>query len=149
MKSLFNTAENREIIDRIERLSPASQAKWGTMDAAQMLFHVQQPLRVAFGELRLKLSVAGFFFDKIAKRKLSNNEPWGRGLPTDKHFIVVDRKNFADEKGNLLVLVLRFVDEGRGGIINDLHPFFGRLTTDEWDRLMWNHLDHHLRQFGV
>lgn len=29
------------------------------------------------------------------------------------------------------------------------HVFFGRLTGDEWGRLMHKHLDHHLRQFGV
>jgi len=27
--------------------------------------------------------------------------------------------------------------------------FFGPLTADEWDRLLWKHLDHHLRQFGT
>ena len=29
------------------------------------------------------------------------------------------------------------------------HPFFGPLTSAEWDRLQWKHLDHHLRQFGA
>jgi hypothetical protein len=29
------------------------------------------------------------------------------------------------------------------------HPFFGPMTQQEWETLMWKHLDHHLRQFGV
>ncbi|TPW11975.1 MAG: hypothetical protein FD129_1557, partial [bacterium] len=29
------------------------------------------------------------------------------------------------------------------------HPFFGNLNIDEWGRLSWKHLDHHLRQFGA
>ena len=29
------------------------------------------------------------------------------------------------------------------------HSFFGRLSGDEWGRLMYKHLDHHLRQFGL
>ncbi len=29
------------------------------------------------------------------------------------------------------------------------HPVFGRLSVDDWGRLSWKHLDHHLRQFGL
>lgn len=29
------------------------------------------------------------------------------------------------------------------------HPFFGEMTEDQWDVLLWKHLDHHLQQFGV
>ena len=36
-----------------------------------------------------------------------------------------------------------------GVVTQDPHPFFGRMTGEEWDRLLWKHLDHHLRQFGV
>ena len=28
-------------------------------------------------------------------------------------------------------------------------PVFGRLSRRGWGRLMWRHLDHHLRQFGL
>ena len=26
---------------------------------------------------------------------------------------------------------------------------WGKMTHEDWDKLMWRHLDHHLRQFGV
>ena len=29
------------------------------------------------------------------------------------------------------------------------HPGFGPLTPEEWGKLCWKHMDHHLRQFGV
>jgi len=29
------------------------------------------------------------------------------------------------------------------------HPIFGPLTTREWQRWGWLHVDHHLRQFGA
>jgi hypothetical protein len=29
------------------------------------------------------------------------------------------------------------------------HPMFGRMTTVQWQRWGWLHMDHHLRQFGV
>ena len=70
-------------------------------------------------------------------------------MPTDKNFVVTEQRNFEDEKERLISLVQRFTQSGRAGISKETHPFFGKLTVDEWDRLMWNHLDHHLRQFGA
>jgi hypothetical protein len=29
------------------------------------------------------------------------------------------------------------------------HAFVGRLTGEEWARMQFKHVDHHLRQFGV
>ncbi len=29
------------------------------------------------------------------------------------------------------------------------HPIFGKLNKKDWGRLIWKHLDHHLRQFNV
>ena len=46
-------------------------------------------------------------------------------------------------------LLKKFVEKGEAGISKEVHPFFGKLTTAEWDTLQWKHLDHHLRQFGA
>ncbi len=149
MKSLFNSAENKEMIKRINALNPESKRGWGTMNASQMLSHVQAPLMVAFGELTLKRSLAGYMFGRIAKWKLASDRQWKRGLPTDKNFVVSGQRNFDEEKGKLILLVQRFTESGPAAISKQAHPFFGNLTVDEWDKLMWNHLDHHLRQFGA
>jgi len=29
------------------------------------------------------------------------------------------------------------------------HPFWGKMTYKDWNKLMWKHIDHHLKQFGV
>ena len=55
--------------------------------------------------------------------------------------------DFQDERATLIDLVLRF--GSMGAVTPDPHPLFGSLTAEEWDRLMWKHLDHHLRQFGT
>ncbi len=149
MRSLFNIADNNEIIGRINGLTPDSRGGWGKMNVAQMLTHVQVPLKVAFGELRLKRSLAGILFGRIAKKKLSSDRQWQKSMPTDKNFIVAGNRNFSREKEDLLLLVRRFAELGPAGISHQAHPFFGNLTADDWDKLMWNHLDHHLRQFGA
>ena len=53
------------------------------------------------------------------------------------------------EKKILLSYIDRFLAIGPEVIANKKHPFFGELTFEEWDKLQWKHLDHHLRQFGA
>jgi hypothetical protein len=43
----------------------------------------------------------------------------------------------------------RFAAGGPGVCTTHPHFFFGRLTPMEWSVLMYQHLDHHLRQFQV
>jgi Protein of unknown function (DUF1569) len=149
MKSLFNRQHNDEIIERLNRLTPETKGVWGKMNVSQMLAHTQQPLRVAFGELKLKRSIVGILVGPFAKKKLSNEEQWRHNMPTDKNFIIGEERNFEGERQKLTALVRRFAELGPAGLSGETHPFFGKLTVDEWDRLMWNHLDHHLRQFGA
>lgn len=149
MKSLFNRQHNDEIIARLNVLSPEAKSEWGKMSVAQMLAHAQQPLRVVFGELKLKRSLMGILFGSIAKKKLSGEEHWQHDMPTDKNFIIGEERIFMEEKQKLTALVRRLAELGPAGISVDVHPFFGKLTVNEWDRLMWNHVDHHLRQFGA
>ena len=149
MKSIFDNSANEEIVGRIASLQPGARAVWGKMNAGQMLAHDQAPIRVAFGEKRPGRSFLGLLFGAVAKRKLSQDKAWDHGLPTNKSFVVADDRDFNTEKKKLSDLVSRFAREGRSVVKNDLHPFFGRLSIDEWDNLTWNHLDHHLRQFGA
>ncbi len=149
MKSLFNREHNDEIIERLNRLTPETKGAWGKMSVSQMLAHAQQPLKVAVGELKLRRSLMGILIGSMAKKKLAKEEPWERGLPTDRNFIIGEERNFEEEKKKLAALIRRFAELGPGGISGERHPFFGKLTVNEWDRLMWNHLDHHLRQFGA
>jgi hypothetical protein len=149
MKSLFNAPDNQELIDRINALTPASKPLWGKMHVAQMLAHAQQPLRVALGELKLKRGIAGFLFGKMAKRQLLAEGDMKRNLPTAKEFLVRTDLLFEEEKKKLIALIQRFYQSGPQGLTKDDHPFFGKLSVEEWDKLQFKHLDHHLRQFGV
>jgi hypothetical protein len=150
MNSLFNTSDNTAIIDRINRLSANSKVQWGKMSVGQMLAHAQRPLKVAFGELKLKRTFVGILFGNMAKKKLARGEePFSKNLPTDKNFVVTDQHDVDVEKKNLVGLVQKFAQLSPNGITKEPHPFFGVMTTQEWDTLMWKHLDHHLKQFGV
>jgi hypothetical protein len=112
MKSLFNISDNKDIIARINSLTPETKGGWGKMSVSQMLTHAQVPIRVAFGELRLKRTFVGYLFGRIAKKKLSGERQWQKNMPTDKNFVVTEQKNFEEEKGRLISLVQRFTLSG-------------------------------------
>lgn len=145
--SLYDTAGLATMLARLEGLQPDAIRQWGKMSVAQMLAHCQQPLRVALGELPLRRSLVGFLFGRIAKKKLLAPAPWSQGMPTAPEFRVHEPRDFAREKAALLALVQRFGQAGPAGLTRLPHPFFGPLSTDEWQALQWRHLDHHLRQF--
>lgn len=148
MKSLFNPADNAEMIQRISKLTPGSSPQWGKMQVSHMMAHCNAALQSAFGDVKLKRSILGMLVGPMAKKKLLGPKGFSRNLPTDKHFIIHDHRDFSEEKTKLTALVQRFVEKGTSALSSEPHPFFGNLTTEEWDALMWKHLDHHLAQFG-
>ena len=149
MKDLFDKAVAAEISTRIHQLTADAKPVWGKMNVSQMLSHIQVPLLGALGEIKLKRTLIGFLFGGIAKKQMVNEKPFKENLPTDPTFIRKGEHDFDLEKTKLLEGIDKFVAAGPTGISKEPHPFFGKLTPAEWSTLMWKHLDHHLRQFGV
>jgi hypothetical protein len=149
MKDLFDVQDNREIIERIDKLLPSAQAQWGKMHVAQMLAHAQAPLRCAFGEVKYKRSLLGMLVGRIALKQLTSGKPWKHSMPTNPEFVVANEREFEKEKKQLTALVQRFTQSGPSAITKEAHPFFGKMNPQEWSSLQWNHLNHHLTQFGV
>jgi hypothetical protein len=146
VKNLFEPAVKQEIISRINKLTPQSQAAWGKMDVAQMLAHCRMPMGVAEGTHQLPRTFIGRIFGPIAKKMLYNDKPFRRHLPTDKSFIMKGPKDFEKEKQGLIEMINKFNEQN---IVVETHPFFGKLTKEQWSKGMYKHLDHHLQQFGV
>lgn len=149
MQSLFHPEGNRQIVERIEKLTPITLSEWGVMTVSQMLEHCQQPIKISFGTLQLKPNLLSVLFGKMAKKKMANQKQFGRSLPTIKEFRIKHEPDFNQAKTTLIGMVQRFSDEGHDAIAVTKHPFFGEMTMEEWDILQWKHLDHHLRQFGA
>lgn len=149
MKSLYNENDSREIIERFNTLTPGSQRQWGAMTVSQMLAHCSEPFRHAFGEIKLKRTIPGILFGGFAKRMFMGDKQFKQGLPTDKKFIFKDEKNFEEERKKLIEAVLKFYQGKGNNLTKDPHPFFGKMSTEEWDMMFYKHLDHHLRQFGA
>lgn len=148
MHSLFEPTTATEIISRIQKLEPTSQAQWGKMNVAQMMAHCCAPLESYFSESKTKKSFIGVLFGKVVFRQLISDKPWKRSLPTARNYRITDTRNFEDERNKLVSIVNRFSSEGYT-ITSFTHPFFGKLSSQEYALFNYRHLDHHLQQFGV
>ena len=82
MNNLYNKEDNTNIIERIRKISTDSKAEWGKLDAAGMLFHLQEPIRVSLGELKLKQGFLGKLFGKMALKEVLSDKPFKKGVPT-------------------------------------------------------------------
>lgn len=149
MQNLFHQATAGEILERLEKLQPDSKAVWGKMNVSQMIAHCQAPLNVALGITSLKQSFMGLLFGRIAKKQLLKPEPFKKSLPTAPEFVIKTTPDFSIEKQNLKLLIERFAATDANTVSSRVHPFFGKMTGEEWGFLEWKHLDHHFRQFGV
>ncbi|MCC7173148.1 MAG: DUF1569 domain-containing protein [Planctomycetes bacterium] len=153
MEDLFDRAQNVAMLARLDRLTAATPAQWGKMNAGQMLAHCQVALEVALGKRALKKNLIGTIlsalFAKAAKKKLLQPAPFDKNLPTAPDFKITDARTFATEHAKLRALIETFAQAGPAGLAKGPHPFFGPLTSPEWSALQWKHLDHHFRQFGV
>ncbi|MFA6275115.1 MAG: DUF1569 domain-containing protein [Pedobacter sp.] len=147
MKSLFNTQEREEIIKRIQSINENSERQWGKMLPSQMLLHAQAPIKVSIGELKLHRNLIFMILGPIIKKKLMKEEPFEKNLPTHKSFVVNFDPNLEAEKQNLINLINKFNAQKDNLAIK--HPIFGKMSTQQWDVLLWKHTDHHLRQFGA
>jgi len=149
MPSIFNTSDNQDLISRIDKLAPNTAATWGKMNAAQMLSHCQAPMDVAFGDLKLKSNFLLLLVGRIYKKKILAAPGFKKNSPTAPDFLRNGECDFEKSKSELIQKINRFSEQGEKVIKMHKHPFFGNMTSEEWDILQWKHLDHHLKQFGV
>ena len=150
MKNFFESSDRRELLDRLDGLRPDAPRLWGKMDLAQMCAHCAIALEVAAGDVPKTQAFIGKVLAPFVKKKfLHGTEPLSKNSPTDPTFVVSDPRDFAKEKARLAAIVRRFGKAGLAAADGRVHSFFGKLTGNEWGVLMYKHLDHHLRQFGL
>lgn len=147
MSSIFEKSGNDEIISRINKLTPESKAVWGKMTVDQMFKHTNEAIKVAFSENDIKVNFLMKFLGKMLKKKVFNSE-FGKNSPTAKEFIFTNKYDFETSKNELIKNFSRFAS-GNQSIKLTQHPFWGKMNHEDWNKLMWKHLDHHLKQFGV
>ena len=149
MQSLFLPADCDALRLRFAALRPDSERGWGRMDPAQMLAHCAQGLEAAMTDRPVRQVFLGRLVAPFIRPLVLGAKPFRKNLPTSPRFLVADARNFDVELRRLAHLIDRYLQRGPEAAAKVPHVFFGRLRGEQWGRLMFKHLDHHLRQFGV
>ena len=149
MKSLFEDSVYNEVIQRLAKLKSETPRQWGKMDAKSMVKHCNLVLSASLGTAPRKRALMSYLFRKMAKKQYVYKSIYKKNGYTAPTFIVTSANELNSERTRLVQSIDQFRKAGETDYENRLHAFFGRLTAQEWGMLQYNHLNHHLTQFGV
>ncbi len=150
MKDIFNPQTINEFKTRIEKLNNNSQAKWGKMNVYQMVTHCIGNERMQLREQKLKRIFLGRIFGKLAlKSNIKDDANLKHNSTTHPDLVITDNGDVEQQKVVWMDLLDQYVTQPRSNFDDFLHPFFGKMNSDQVSRWAYKHIDHHLRQFGV
>ncbi|WP_026897230.1 DUF1569 domain-containing protein [Daejeonella oryzae] len=150
MKSVFNSADTQDLLNRIDKLSPDSVAHWGKMSVSQMLAHCNVSYELIYENKHPKPNfLMKLILKLLVKDKVVSDKPYKHNLQTAPVFLVKDDKDFATEKSRLINYINKTQHLGETYFDGKESHSFGVLSKQEWNNMLYKHLDHHLSQFGV
>jgi len=143
-----------ELVGRARTLCPDARPRWGRLNARQMLCHVSDVARLVLGELPTRprdpnrVRRAKPFSRFPVKQLFLYVLPWPRGVRGPRDAFTTQPAAIDDDVKALEAVLVRFRDcEPKEAWPS--HPLFGRMSTRDWDRLLYRHTNHHFRQFGI
>lgn len=147
MKTIFDNGTRQELIARIGTLNENSTAQWGKMTVYQMLKHCSLWEEMVLGKTTYKQSFIGKLFGKMAlKGMLKDDSEVKKNMPTVPGFKITGTGDVEAEKAKWIGLINEEENFSNHGFV---HPFFGKMTTEQIGCFAYKHIDHHLRQFGA
>ena len=147
MKSIFNSRDHLELHERVQRLTTSQKPQWGTMTPLQMVAHLSDSLRMASGELEVAPKKVPLRFAPL-KQLVLYLLPMPKGVPTSPELVRRKPGDWSEEIAGLREELNGLVERGAEALAAS-HPAFGKLSAKQWGVLIYRHMDHHLKQFGV
>ena len=144
---------DRTLFEKLLELAPDTPARWGRMNAQQMVEHLALPFGLAFGHV--DVPVLGTE-EQVAKRRwhtFENRTPIPKGLRVP--FVSEEpTPAFYPDLPTAIAALRETVDHFFASYEEDpqktaAHPLLGRLDKTLWEDFLWMHTTHHLQQFGL
>ena len=151
MNNIFSPQETQELIQRIEKLTPESQALWGKMSVSQMLAHLNVMYELVYEPEKHKAPgpLMKILIKMIAKKTVVSETPYSHNMRTAPAFLIKENRDFEKEKNRLIAFIHKTRELGEYYFEGKESFSFGKLSKQEWNNMFAKHLDHHLKQFGV
>ncbi len=150
MKQTFTQEGIEELVMRLENLNSDSPPLWGTMTVSQMLKHCSllYIYLIKGGNQRPKWFVR-LVASVVYKPSMVNEKPYKQGLPTAPNFVIKGDPKFEETRRRLIGYIQEVHGYEKEKMENKVHPLIGKLSMQQWNNVIYKHIDHHLRQFDV
>ena len=150
LPNIFTKAVSDQLIERINKLNPDTQPKWGKMSVAEMLAHCCVSYEMIYeNKYPRPNAIMKFVIKLLAKNAVVNEEPYKHSERTAPQFIIAGKRDFSVEKKRLVEYINKTQQLGESYFDNKESHSFGTLNKTEWNNMLYKHLNHHLSQFGV
>lgn len=147
MATLRNAGERKALVERLGRVRPGTEARWGKFDAPQMVCHLADALDSAVGKLEVTPTGGPRMLRHFPMKHLALYViPMPRGAKAAPELLARMPGDFEEDRQRVVEGIERLAAAPGGP--GPTHFLFGPMTVDQWNALNWKHIDHHLRQFG-
>ncbi len=153
MKNSYDDFLFGDFPELLQTLKADTPAKWGKMNAHQMVEHLAGILSFSNGRFTATPNAEP---ERLAYRKMrffENDVPFPKGVRVGfvpEEPIPTMFQDIEQSKQFLMTQLQRFYDyHEEHKDINPMHPVFGELTYAEWVAFHVRHNKHHFKQFGI
>ena len=150
MPRMILTPETWAAVERrLDALRPDARPQWGTLNAAAMVGHLAQTMRLSLGEVPV-VDRSNWVLRNIVRPLAFELLPIPRGIKAPAEFDAPSVGELAAERVNLSACVGRFLAAAEATPERiGVSPLFGPMPLSYWRRIHGKHIAHHLRQFGL
>lgn len=138
---------------RLDKLMPSTPAQFGIMTPQHMVEHLILTYKLSYGRIKipefeptekqLAQKQALIFSDLTFPRGIK-----APGLP--ETLMELRYSNLEETKNELLKSVEAYYQTfDQQPNLKTMHPRFGKLSFEEWEKFHAKHVEHHLGQFGI
>lgn len=150
LPNIFTSEVTNNLIQRIETLTPETQAQWGKMNVSKMLAHCNVTYEMMYDNIHPKPNgFVKFILKLLVKNKVVDETTYPKASKTAPAFVIKTDKDFQQEKERLIQYMKKTQELGASYFDGRESHSFGQLSINEWNNMLYKHLDHHLRQFGA
>ena len=148
--NFFTDINYAEIVSRLKKLNADSERKWGSMTIAEMLRHCRAQIDfILRPSPDVKIYPTMLRFSPVRWLALYGI-PWPKNSKTAPELDVRKKLTDTTDFNNEMQLIMQALhDLYHIEHVEAIHPLFGKMGKSQWGRVVWKHLDHHFRQFGV
>lgn len=142
-----------QLVQRVERLGPDTERRWGTMTPGEMLCHLGDASDAVLGRRRPPGAAPVNVLPRpITWLLLYSPIPFPKGVETragvDPRREGTRPGEFASDRARVVEGLQALAAAAPEGVAST-HFRFGKMSLRAWHHWAYKHVDHHLRQFGL